>query len=485
MNLVYTAPPTIRQFMRDDSFFRVISGPYGSGKTTACIMEVVRRCIQQLPGADGMRRSRWAVVRNTNRQLKDTTVKDFLMWFPSGEAGRWKESEMTFFLEFADVRAEILFRALDTPDDIQRVLSLQLTGAFVDECREIAPEIIEALQGRLGRYPREEDVPNYWSGMICSTNPPEIDSWWYKVMEGFPVEEGDEGTIVPCASYKQPSGLSDQAENRDKLKPDYYERLARGKTQDWINTYIHGEYSQSLHGVPVFAKVFKHNRHVSSTPLPIDARLPVIIGVDFGRTPAMVFKQMRPNGRIFTLRELVEFDIGFDRFLKYKVRPFIANNFSTNPLVFIIDPAGKSQSQTRDESCYGMLKEEFYAEGAKVKLATTNDPDLRIQAVEKTLTLYPEGEPLLLIDPSCKWLIDAMRSRYRYANNKNPDFGHKPKPDKNNWSHVSDANQYADLFLMGGRYSASDFARVDVAPGFNPLGTFIDSRYRPALPQGY
>ena len=55
--------------MKDDSFFRGVRGPVGSGKSVSCCIEIFRRAAKQEPSPDGKRKSRWAVIRNTNPQL--------------------------------------------------------------------------------------------------------------------------------------------------------------------------------------------------------------------------------------------------------------------------------------------------------------------------------------------------------------------------------------------------------------------------------
>ena len=49
----YDAPPTIQDFMLDDAKVRLLMGPYGSGKTTGCIMELMRRAMMEYPDANG------------------------------------------------------------------------------------------------------------------------------------------------------------------------------------------------------------------------------------------------------------------------------------------------------------------------------------------------------------------------------------------------------------------------------------------------
>jgi hypothetical protein len=63
--LIFTPPPTVARFMQDDSKMRVLMGPVGSGKSVGCVMEIPRRAQAVPPMKDGIRRSRWVVVRNT------------------------------------------------------------------------------------------------------------------------------------------------------------------------------------------------------------------------------------------------------------------------------------------------------------------------------------------------------------------------------------------------------------------------------------
>lgn len=70
-------PPgaTAREFMLSKAYVRGIRGPVGSGKSTLCCAEIMRRASEQRPGSDGIRRTRWVVVRNTQPELKTTTIK--------------------------------------------------------------------------------------------------------------------------------------------------------------------------------------------------------------------------------------------------------------------------------------------------------------------------------------------------------------------------------------------------------------------------
>jgi hypothetical protein len=476
----YTAPRVVGQFMRSDAEFKAILGPYGSGKSVGCCVEILRRCIQQKKSQDGFRYSRWVVVRNVRQQIKDTTLKTWFSWIKPGLLGRWKETESTFYLEFNDVKAEIMFRALDTPEDVQKVLSLEITGCWLNECQFIPREIVEGLQGRLKRYPSKEmGGSNYWS-MIADTNPPAMDTYWYKVFEHIPVEENDPNSVVLCDTFKQPSGLSPDADNVENLADGYYEKLATGKSAAFVNASVHAEYPPSQAGKPVYHSTFKRKWHISTTPLPIHPTLPVIVGQDFGLTPAGLWMQMQEDGRIYVLRETPAFDMGTKRYIRSKFRPMQMSAFPTNPIIVIGDPSGVR----RADSDEGTSFKEFKDAGYIAKPAATNDPEVRIKVLDELFSMFPDGEPAIIIDPSCKAFTQAMESGYRYPKKKQA-FGdeYADKPDKSQaCSHLVEGGQYGAMFLTNKRYDPADYVVYDEFV-YNPLNQVRS--YRPAQREGY
>jgi terminase large subunit-like protein len=234
----YTPPPTVRRFMRSNQFVRAIVGPLGSGKSSGCVLEILKRSVEQKPGPDGVRRTRFAVIRNTRPQLQDTTRKTFEQWIPES-VGAWHEQDFSFTIDrpLADgtrLNCEVLFRALDKPKDVRKVLSLELTGAYLNEAREIPKEVVDGLQGRVGRYPSKSDGGATWFGIWMDTNPWHVGSWGYKLFSK------DKPTGFEL--FEQPSGLSPEAENVENLPAGYYERLIHGKDSEWVDEYIHGKY---------------------------------------------------------------------------------------------------------------------------------------------------------------------------------------------------------------------------------------------------
>jgi hypothetical protein len=239
VSIDYDAPPTVRRFMDSSAFVRAVVGPVGSGKSSGCIMEILARACEQRKGPDGKRRTRFAIIRNTYPELRDTTRKTFEAWIPA-ELGKWHEQSFTFHLCFGDVDCEVLFRALDRPEDVKKLLSLELTGAYINEAREIPKSVLDVLQSRVGRYPSKKDGGPTWFGVWMDTNPWPTTSELYKLFS----EQRPEGFEL----FEQPSGLADNAENVENLPPGYYARLCHGKDQAWVDEYVKAKYPNADRG---------------------------------------------------------------------------------------------------------------------------------------------------------------------------------------------------------------------------------------------
>lgn len=445
-HLNYKAPPTISAFMQSNARRRAVMGPFGSGKSSGAVVEVVRRAMMQEPGTDGYRRSRWAIVRNTMPQLRDTTMKTWFEWFPNGSIGTWKETGKTYTITMGDVRAEVMFRALDDADDVKNLLSLELTGAWINEAREIVRDIVEALDGRIDRYPSRRDGKGpSWAGIWADTNPPEEDSYWWTVFEGLD-PEGSPVRDNGWEAWKQPSGLSAEAENTEHLAPNYYQNLAKGKSKEFVEMYVHGNYGSSKAGKPVHP-LFKPEHHVAKTFLKPDPDTLLVISADFGMTPAFVLKQQDTFGRVLTFREIVCENMGLKRAIQLKLKPLLkSTDFVDCRNIYVTgDPAGTRRSDADETTCRKIFNQAGFP---RVDFAPTNNPVARVGATDTFLGLMTEEGPAYLIDPRCAYLKRGLKGGYHYPLNRKGIVG--DAPEKNIFSHVCEANQYADMYFESG-----------------------------------
>ena len=176
----YTPPgPVVEAFLHDPSFVTGIRGPIGSGKTTACIVKAVLASARQPKDKMGRRRSRGAIIRNTFPELKTTTIKSWFEWVPQ-DCGRWQsEGPPTHYVTGADgFDMEVMFLALDRPEDVRKLLSLELSWAYINEAKEVPKAILDGLTGRVGRFPPVRDGGCNNPQIFMDTNPPHADHWW-------------------------------------------------------------------------------------------------------------------------------------------------------------------------------------------------------------------------------------------------------------------------------------------------------------------
>ena len=96
----YTPPPSLIPFFTSEKFISLIVGPVGSGKTSAAILKIAYHASRMAPCKDGIRRSRCVWIRNTRQQLADTSIPDFLKWYPDGVAGNFEKTNTKFTLRF-------------------------------------------------------------------------------------------------------------------------------------------------------------------------------------------------------------------------------------------------------------------------------------------------------------------------------------------------------------------------------------------------
>jgi hypothetical protein len=447
--------------MKSAAFGRLIAGPVGSGKTTACVIELLVKAMNQSKAPDGYRYTRFAIVRQTLKQLKDTVLKDCQNWLAG--ISHWKVSEGVLHVEFGDVKSEWVFIPLESAEDQSRLLSMQLTGAWLSECIEMDRDVLPPLSGRLGRYPSAlQGVPS-WHGWIADTNFPTEMSPWFDLMED-PLNSA-KGIQI----FKQPSGLAFDAENLDWLvqtedsiklpegHPDrlkqgrrYYERFVEthGEDSDWVRRYVKAQYGDDPSGMAVFKNTFRSDFHVVDETFLIPG-YPILVGQDFGRNPWSLICQMDHMGRLIVHEEVPGTNVGIEKHVEQNLRPrLFSNKYLGYRVCCVGDPSGIAKGSIGEESCFDALSRL----GLPCFPAPTNDIDPRLRAVEALLGRQVNGGPALMISRAgAPFLCRAMSGGYRFTKMKTGAMRTVPdKTDKEGFSHVADDLQYVALVVHGG-----------------------------------
>jgi hypothetical protein len=131
----------------------IIEGPLGSGSSTVCCHKIFSMASQQAKSPiDGLRHTRYIVVRNTFKELLGSTVKTWMDWYsPLGRLVT--DPPPRFFLEYGDIRSEIWFIALDRPEHVQKIRSTEFTAGWWNEVQYSELELFAEIATRIGRYP--------------------------------------------------------------------------------------------------------------------------------------------------------------------------------------------------------------------------------------------------------------------------------------------------------------------------------------------
>jgi hypothetical protein len=454
--------PVAAAFIRDSARRCGIMGPIGGGKSTASVAKLTVNAFErQRPGPDGVRRRRTAIIRNSYPELKTTTIKTWHQWWPQ-HVGRWRDSGPPQHTISVDgVEWEVIFVALDRSEDVRKLLSLELSDAWINEAREVPKAVVDHLSVRVDRYPSVRDGGCDCPQIIMDTNASSTRHWWYALAE--------KRTPPGWSFFKQPpaiigdadgfSGLvtvNPDAENLKNLSPTYYSEAISGKSQEYINVYLRADYGTVMDGRPVYPE---YHDNVHCRPIELVHGVPLEIGLDFGLTPAAVVGQRLSSGRMIWTHELVTDDMGTVRFAEELGR-LLRGPLEGHEIGNITgDPAGDARSQTDERTVYDILR----AAEIKAKPASSNDFTLRREAVARGLSrLAMDGIAGLLIHPRCETLREGFIGGYRYRTIQVRGADRWAEmPDKDMYSHVHDAGQYLMLGSGEGRALVRPKSRGD------------------------
>lgn len=469
--------PVLQAYVTSRARISIIRGPLGSGKTFASCQKIFTLMCEQKPNRLGVRKSRWVAIRNTFPDLSTTTIKDWRELFD--ELGRFKAggiSPPSHHLRFrlkdkTIVDAELIFLALDRPLAIKKLRGMQVTGFWLNELKELDKAVIDMADFRHGRYPSPMDGGPSWHGMLGDTNSPEDDHWLYDMAE-----------ITKPANWEffhQPGGLMKEltqsvtsklewtgqwipnplAENVKNLPPGYYMQGQEGKSTEWISVNLANEYGTVHDGKAIYAEQWSDTLHISDKII-VNPDWPLLIGLDFGLTPAAVIGQESPTGALHIYEELVSSGMGIKQFSESVLIPALNHRYAKcKDRVFIGDPAGNKRMDTDEQTVFKELLEA----GIEAEEANTNIPLVRWEAVRYFLQQLRDGRPAFLMHSRCKQLRRGFNGGYKLRRIQLAgSTKYHDKADKNKYSHPHDALQYLALYAKGDSVDHNDdFDRSD------------------------
>lgn len=443
MDVVYKVSNTFAQIHRDPNPMIFVMGPVGSGKSSGCIWHAVLNAMKQHPDSDGVRHYRHLVVRATYPALRSTVIKTWIEWFKDKITITYTTpilGKLRYPLaDGTTVDIEINFLAVDDEQSIQKLRSLEVTSAHINEASEISKAAFEMVASRVNRFPSVRNGGPVNPFTILDYNAVSTDHWLYKLAE----EDRPSGHSFyrqPPAVLRQPDGtyyVNQEAENLANLPANYYSNILLLGNEDFISVNLMNNYGEVRTGRPVY-KDYDDNEHFVNDEIKPLRGVPVVIGVDQGLTPAAVFTQLTPTGEVLVFDEIVTQDCSLQEFCQDFLWPRIATKYPFIMPYFTVvcDPATTQRSMNDAKSGVDILKEC----GLPVKLAKTN---VAVERRESVIFFLRQKKKFKLAK-DCKILRKGFISEYKYDETRTVNgILYKEKPAKNEYSHPHDALQYA------------------------------------------
>lgn len=532
----FSSSPVAWQFRQARDFASVAIGPVGSGKSVPLLQRIQQHAIEQAASPDGVRRSRFAIVRNTMPELRSTTAVTYGQVYPADHFGDiiWR-APATHYMKFNDVECEVNLLALDRPADVKKLLSLELTGAAFNEMREVPRSVVTRMTERVGRYGLNER-PTTWSGIWGDSNPPDTDHYLYSwhhqktpagysfftqppgvlevqprgkgveiIDDNFPEFQGIKLTsaivTVPWKGKVQPvecpvemieaadrfwivspwmenlPNLAKVAAGRNPIGAlSYYGRALAGKNLEEIQSYLQGVYTFVLEGKRC---VPQYNAQVHGVDhLPVLEDQEIMLGMDIGGgtlQPSALIFQRHPRGPYLAHREVVCFDMGVKRFGELLMET-LAKHFPSHLANRRIGACwGDPAGEKRDE-IFETASFDYLrnTHGLNMRPAPSQDPKMRIAALSAPCERMIDGKPGLMVNKSgCPMLHKGLMGAWHFKRLQiSGEERYADVPNKNEHSHICDGAGYG---LLG----AGEFTRLGGRTEHNETPQDADGDFNP------
>lgn len=520
----YNASRTISAFLMSYDAgvkFKCIRGPIGDGKSVGMCMYIVHKSQQQKVievtekgKTFRVRWSKWLIMRHTIKSLSDTLMETWDQWF--GDKTRWVTNPIEGrYEDYAPdgvlTRIDFVCYASEARGIMNDLQSLELSGAWINEAVQCPYRVVAKVFSRLKRFNPsplggEKLTPFH---VIMDTNAPSETNWWrekeeveqpegwmFFVCPPAVLEERDERTgktvIVPNDVEHAAKHHRRPAENVKEIDGGYHEGFSYWMDmlgvldEDEVRMLLMNKFGLSVAGMGIFSDLWNAARHriaESSPEAQFKRGLPVLGGLDCGRTPAATIGQMMPDGKLVFQREATTWNQrlnngrgGLDRmdivqFFDERLLPVLVTyyNWPNCRLTLFADPAGKNYNEVVSMSAVQRLSRERGVnvvpcdkvramDSGVADITNGNSPEIRIDCLRDALR---RGN--MLVSEACTMFCQALAGKYHYEKIRSSrgDSAERwsDSPDKNEWSHVADSGQYLGLAVFRG---AADFSKAGV-----------------------
>jgi hypothetical protein len=459
--------PTHNRIHFDKRQVIALVGPWGSGKSTVCAVELAVHCSKYK--CDGL------VVRDTYPALIDSCCAKWEELFEGLGEMNWGPPPTWYWTNELRDR-KVLFRSAQDAEDIQKFGSVEVGAAWLEEVTPgllpggqlnigMAPEVLGGVFGRMRKWHTHDNTPDcstvpgeacdHRKLLISALPPPSTKHWFHSLFyDKRALNRGlsDEQSNL----FVSRSGLYrlTPEENSKNLPPDYYTLQAAFLTsEDQVQRFLRGEVGSGYGKAAIYGDQWNDALHINDKIVPSTG--PMVIGVDGGMDASAVFLQIQPSGRCYILGELPTQGLGLEDFayaaLQYGGLNFGQRSYQVwcDPSIFSRGPDGRSAAT-------------HLQAGGLIARPGPQDPKIRIGAVRTWLSRFGSLGPIVQVHPRCEMIIEGFRGSYHWKIAGGvPLIG---KPDKNEFSHPHDALQYP----LAGLLRKAETGEGQKLPAINP-----------------
>lgn len=419
--------PTQLEYVTSDAKLKAYMGPAGSGKSVVGCADIMLKALL-MPG------TKWFVARRDYNDLLDTTMRtmtNILNNLPEGTLlDRQKMAPQKWWIRpiatsmsgAAGEPSEITFMGLS-----DAVGGYEFTGGFIDETDEVEKNYVYQMLGRLRSKPYPEfPDENFSIGMAF--NPPAMAHWLYTECTGLNI--AGQHVQEPTITLFRPQ----PKENQRNLPKGYYETAGANMPEELRQRYVDGQWGNTYPGEPVIRQ-FKRALHVQRDLQYQGGTL--FRFWDFGyNRPAVLFAQIAMDGRLQVLGEFLGHAIEGTKFIETVLFQTSSRFPEAQKFVDYGDPAVAQHKDTG--SMLALLN------NAGILMRYQRTPfDLSVQLLRKRFESQIESEQAVLIDETCRVLIDGLAGGYHLK-----EDGVTPRKD-GFFDHLVDALRYGVFNLFG------------------------------------
>jgi hypothetical protein len=463
LNVTYAPLPTAEAVHNSSAPVKAVCGPVGSGKSLIACWDFFFLCYESKVPIRGV------VIREAYRELRDSTRATWMEWFRPITVYRERDeiAHITFQGKDGKTRThELHFRSCRRPEEASKFLSTEFGFIWLEEVCPAFSLSGGVVGGGLDRgifeialmRVRQKGAPRHQ--IILTFNPPTTRHWAYELF------------FRPSPADLEKKGYKlwriDRTENEANLPPGYYDRLRGTLSPDLYRRFVEGQVTTIYPGERVFPECID-DHHIVDALEPV-AKVPLVLGFDYGLRPCALITQITPAGQWRWLKELQVFNAGVETLIEYLV-PLLNQDFPGFTWRCWDDPnAGGKRAETDAQAPRDLLAARgFRCQPGAVDLFT------RIETMKQRFARSVGTEPAIVISRSgCPIAVEALLGGYRYPRSYDGRIGNKPL--KNEFSDLIDAGEYiatGEFSLLHGGRAAVGLARERRmrGPRWDPLAT--------------